>query len=76
MIKRIKRYFALRKAQRRFVLLRQMIDAIDNAFKAKGVPSWQRKQFWDDFITSPRARQQFLRDMAKEFNNDVARKSS
>ena len=63
MIKRIKHYFALRKARKRFILLSQMIDAIDRAFTKKNIPRWQRRQFWNDFINAPETRAKFMKDM-------------
>jgi len=63
MISRIKKYFALRKARKRFILLGQMIDALDRAFTKKGISRQQRKQFWEDFIKHPEHRKKFMEEM-------------
>lgn len=63
MIERIKHYFALRKARKRFILLGQMIDAIDRAFTRKGISRHNRRQFWNDFINAPETRAKFMKDM-------------
>ena len=65
MLKKIKQYFAIRKAIKRFNLLGTMVDSIDRAFAKKNIPSWQRKQFWRDFIRSPGGRKKFIQDMKK-----------
>jgi len=41
-----------RNARRALILLARL----DLFMKVRGWPEWQRKQFWHDFITSPRAR--------------------
>lgn len=41
-----------RNARRALILLARL----DLFMKAWGWPEWKRKQFWHDFITSPRAR--------------------
>lgn len=66
MIKKIKHYFAVRKARKRFILLGQMIDSIDKAFTKKGVSRKARRQFWYDFIKSPESRQKFLKKMGDQ----------
>ena len=63
MIKRIKQYFAIRKARKRAVLLGQMIASIDRAFEKQGIPRHKRRQFWQDFIHSEEARKRFIQTM-------------
>ena len=63
MLKRIKAYFALRQARKRLILLGQVIDAIDRIFAKKGINRKKRRRFWSDFVNSPEARQQFIKEM-------------
>ena len=63
MLKCIKAYFALRQARKRLILLGLMIDAIDRTLAKKGVSRKKQRQFWRDFVNSPEARKQFIREM-------------
>jgi len=65
MIYRIKRYFRMRKAIKRYKLLASMIDSIDSGFERMRIPRWKRKQFWYDFVNSPESRKKFIQDMAR-----------
>jgi len=65
LLRRIKRYFALRKARKRLILLGQMIDAIDRAFTRKNISRHERRRFWRDFINNPERRKNFIQEMWK-----------
>ncbi len=62
-IAKIKKYFALRRARKRFVILGQAIDCIDKAFVKKGVSRRERRRFWHNFISSPEKRKDFMQKM-------------
>lgn len=59
----IRRYFALRKARKRFELLGKMIDSIDRGFNKHSISRKRRRQFWYDFIYSPESRKKFIKEM-------------
>jgi hypothetical protein len=66
MFKRIKYYFALRKARKRIQLLSLMIDSIDRAFTRKQISRQQRRQFWHDFVHDPGSRTRLIKEMFTE----------
>jgi hypothetical protein len=63
MINRIKYYFTFRKVRKRFILLGQMIDAIDKGFNKHNISRQKRRQFWEDFIKNPESRKKFIQEM-------------
>ena len=66
MFKSIKRYFALRKARSRFIIMGLGIDAIDRVFTRKNVSRRERRRFWHDFISNPEFRKKFIKEMKIE----------
>jgi len=65
MLKKIKRYFQMRRAQKRMYELGLIIDTIDIAFVAKGISTDARMDFWWRFISDQEYRKKFLEDMMK-----------
>jgi len=65
MLKRIKYFFALRKARNRLLLVGKVIDAVDREFTRKGVSRKQRRQFWYEFIHNKEMREKFVRERIK-----------
>ncbi len=75
MLNRIRYYFRVRKAIKRYKLLAAAIDAIDKAFTRNGVSRRARRQFWNDFINNPESRKKFMEGMWKNIlkgENNVA----
>lgn len=64
----IRRWVQFHKARKRFILLGEMIDAIDKGFIKNNIPHYKRRQFWYDFIHYPENRKKFIQDMGKEIN--------
>ncbi len=65
MFSRIKYYFIMRKARKRYLMLAAMIDSIDKAFTKKGISRRERRRFWAKFVHNPESRKKFIQEMGK-----------